>query len=136
MTTTRLRLAVMWVGVRKTRFLLRTIGFASTIRLMRAMPSFYPSREGPDPRWVLEIRRVSGSPYHGTCLDRSLLLWFVLLQHGLDGDLRIGVARSEDGSGIDAHAWVEFDGLVLNDAPDVATRFAVFDEDPTGLVFQ
>ncbi len=55
------------------------------------------------------------------------------IQHGIDGDLRIGVAR--DGDAIDGHAWVEYRGQVLNDAPDVATRFAVFDDDPVGMVF-
>ena len=47
--------------------------------------------------------------------------------------LRIGVTLEEDR--LDAHAWVEQDGAVVNDDPDIANRFAVFDGDPAGLVF-
>ena len=124
----------MAFGVRETRFLLRTIGFARTIGLMRVFPALLHKTQTPDPRWAAEIAHVSGGPYHGTCLDRSVFLWLVLHQHGIEGNLRIGVARS--GDGIDGHAWVEVDGSVLNDDPGVAERFAVFDEDPVGMVFQ
>ena len=134
MKSTVLRLFVMGIGVRKTRFFLRTIGFARTIALMTAMSSLYPERQTLDERWVPEIDRVSGSPYHANCLDRSVFLWFVLLQHGIEGDLRIGVART--GDGIDGHAWVERDGVVLNGSADVGDRFLVFEEDPVGMVFR
>ncbi len=124
----------MGIGVRKTRFLLRTLGFARTIALMTVTPVVLTRRSTPDPRWVPEIARVSGSPYHASCLDRSVFLWFVLRQHGITGDIRIGVTRSDDG--IDGHAWVEFDGAVINDSSDVSNRFVVFDEDPVGMVFR
>jgi hypothetical protein len=59
-----------------------------------------------------------------------VLRWF-LLRHGLAGDLRIGVRRrpgEPSGSrSLDFHAWVELDGVVLNDLPDVRERFVTFD---------
>ena len=64
-----------------------------------------------------------------------MALWFTLRQHGLDGDIRIGVVANDGGSGIDGHAWVEYRGTVLNDEPDIGSRFAVFDDDPIDLVF-
>jgi hypothetical protein len=132
MTSTVLRLLIAAVGIMETRLLLRTVGFARTISLMTVLPAL--GRQAvPDPRWVPEIawaaRRLGGS-----CLDRSVLLWFVLEQHGMDGSIRIGVAR--DGDTIDGHAWVELNGVVLNDSPDIGERFAVFHEDPVALVFR
>lgn len=41
-------------------------------------------------------------------------------------DLRIGVKL--DQGRLDAHAWVEADGIPINDAPDVAQRFAAFQQ--------
>ena len=64
-------------------------------------------------------------PFHATCLPRSLALWLLLRRRGIDGDLRIGV-RKEAGR-LQAHAWVEWRGVVLNDGGDVRTRFAAFD---------
>ncbi|HEX5831462.1 MAG TPA: lasso peptide biosynthesis B2 protein, partial [Gemmatimonadaceae bacterium] len=58
----------------------------------------------------------------GNCLSRSLTLLDLMAREGLGGELRIGV-RTGDG-GIDAHAWVELDGRVLNDGADVDRHFA------------
>lgn len=58
------------------------------------------------------------------CLPQSLVLWWLLRRQGLAGELYIGV-RPEP-SRLEAHAWVEFQGLVLNDSEDVARRFAPF----------
>ena len=59
-----------------------------------------------------------------TCLTRSLLLGWLLRRRGVESQLRIGV-RLTNGL-LDAHAWVECDGLPVNDQPDVSTQFASF----------
>lgn len=59
-----------------------------------------------------------------TCLTRSLLLVWMLQRRGIGSDLRIGVSLN-DGV-LAAHAWVECDGIPVNDQPDVAARFASF----------
>lgn len=133
LTTTYLRLAVATAGVAVTRFLLRTIGFAPTLRLYRKVPMLGVGRPEPDPRWAPEIAAAANRPVGGTCLDRTVLLWLVLRQHGMLGTIRIGVARHDDG--IVGHAWLEWRGSVLNDTPDVADRFAPFDGDPTEMAF-
>jgi hypothetical protein len=127
------RMLTAWVGVRLIRFSIRRLGFASTVRFLTSLPRLGGTAPAPDPRWAAELAAGAGGRYGGSCLDRSVALWFVLHQHGIDGNLRIGVAR--DGDAIDGHAWVEYRGQVLNDAPEVATRFAVFDDDPVGMVF-
>ena len=60
------------------------------------------------------------------CLDRSLVLWFLLRRRGIDADLVIGADRPEAGR-LPAHAWVEVAGEPVNDAPDVRERFGSFD---------
>ncbi len=62
------------------------------------------------------------------CLPRSLAAWWFLRRRGVDSELRIGVKPR--GEAIQAHAWLEYGGKVLNDAPDVADEFAPFDAFP------
>ena len=40
--------------------------------------------------------------------------------------MRIGVGKDHAREALLFHAWVEIDGLVVNDSPDVADRFAPF----------
>ena len=61
-----------------------------------------------------------------TCLTRSLLLRWLLRRYGTTSDLRIGV-RFEEGV-LAAHAWVEKDGIPVNDRPEVVERYAAFDQ--------
>ena len=69
----------------------------------------------------IAARRGAGRP---TCLARSVTLWWLLRRRGIDSAIRIGV-RTVEGR-MEAHAWVEHAGLVLNDADDVSERFAAF----------
>jgi hypothetical protein len=59
------------------------------------------------------------------CLTRSLALVRVLARRGVATDIRIGV-RTQDAK-LQAHAWVESRGRVLNDDPLSIQRFAPFD---------
>ncbi len=131
------RWPLFYLGVRTTRLSIRTLGFAKTVAILGVLPSL-PERRSLDPHnakaWAQTIDRVGGRPYGGTCLDQSVFLWFVMRLHRLDGDIRIGITR--DGSKIEGHAWVELDGLVVNDRPDVAESYAVFDDDPAEIVFR
>jgi hypothetical protein len=73
-------------------------------------------------------------PYRGNCLNQSLVLCWLLRQQGLAGQLRIGVRKELDG--LDAHAWVEYAGAVLNDGGDIASRYAPFEGDLATLPVQ
>ena len=64
------------------------------------------------------------TPFPATCLTRSLLLGWLLQRRGVKSQLRIGV-RFKQGV-LDAHAWVECDGIAVNDRPDVSAQFASF----------
>ncbi|HSI52903.1 MAG: lasso peptide biosynthesis B2 protein [Ramlibacter sp.] len=73
-------------------------------------------------------------PFGANCLTRSLLLLWLLRRRGIAGDLRIGV-RLEQGV-LHAHAWVECDGVPVNDNPDVGRDFASFDQPIPAWAFQ
>ncbi|MEO1428197.1 MAG: lasso peptide biosynthesis B2 protein [Cyanobacteria bacterium J06632_19] len=59
------------------------------------------------------------------CLKKSLVLWGLLRHQGIESELRIGVQR--EAIKFEAHAWVECEGFVLNDTPDVRDRYAMFE---------
>ena len=75
------------------------------------------------------IHLVQGAAAWGllrsTCLHRSLTLWWLLRRWGIASELRIGV-RMEQGR-FEAHAWVERQGVALNDRANIGQDFAPFD---------
>ncbi len=60
-------------------------------------------------RWA--VRRFS-------CLHEAVTVWRLLARRGIPGNLRIGV-RQHDGQ-VEAHAWVEYEGLVITGDPKAA----------------
>jgi hypothetical protein len=81
---------------------------------------------GVVPPRVLEVARVVAiaarySPRDRTCLHRSLTLWWMLRRRGFDARLHMGVRKGE--VTFEAHAWVEYADVVLNDAPDVSQLY-------------
>ena len=64
------------------------------------------------------------TPFPVTCLTRSILLGWLLHRRGVASDLRIGVLFTQ--GMLEAHAWVECEGVPVNDSPDVNAQFASF----------
>ncbi len=67
------------------------------------------------------------SPGQATCLEESLLLWYLLQSQNISTALRIGVRKQKDK--FEAHAWVEKDGLALNQQEEQHRHYAPFDGD-------
>ncbi|MGH9841776.1 MAG: lasso peptide biosynthesis B2 protein [Blastocatellia bacterium] len=80
-------------------------------------------------RALKTARLINAAAHHGiyraNCLERSLALAFELRRNGIESQLRIGVSS---GNGFQAHAWIEMDGVVLNDSPFVAGEYKPFAE--------
>jgi hypothetical protein len=74
---------------------------------------------------IVMIASQSGL-YKATCLRRSLLTWWLLRREGIASDICLGVRTH--GGVLEAHAWVEHEGLVLNDRPDVRQKFQVLQD--------
>jgi hypothetical protein len=64
-------------------------------------------------------------PYRAGCLEQSLVLLWFLRRHGFPCELRIG-ART-DGGRLEAHAWVEVRGSVLDDRNGAHLGFTAFE---------
>jgi hypothetical protein len=58
------------------------------------------------------------------CLKRSLVLWALLHRQGIPSQLQIGVQQTA--GKFSAHAWVESQGMVLNEEPGVHLQFTPF----------
>ena len=119
-----LLLPVFWLG-------LHTLGLPRLQAKLAAKP--LPQREPDRPPLPLADVQALGeavnkaarhTPFHTTCLSRSLVLVWLLRRRGVASDLRIGV-RLVDGA-LDAHAWVECEGVPVNDLADIAQTFASF----------
>lgn len=59
-----------------------------------------------------------------TCLRKSLVLWFLLRRQGIVAELQIGT-RFGQGE-FQAHAWVEYQGVVVGDRSSVRQYFTTF----------
>jgi len=72
--------------------------------------------------------------FRTNCLERSLALQWLLRRRGIATNLRIG-ARKESAL-FEAHAWIELDGVVLNDPEEAHLHFAPFKGEITALETQ
>lgn len=77
--------------------------------------------------WLVRIAALRGL-VRGNCLAQSLTIWWLLRRQGIPAELRIGV-RKRWGR-LEAHAWTEHQGRVLNDDVDIAGRYSPFDGVP------
>jgi hypothetical protein len=64
-------------------------------------------------------------PVRSSCLPRAVVLWSLLQRRGIGADVRIGVRYNTQGQ-FESHAWLEWNGEVLNDAADVARQYLPF----------
>jgi Transglutaminase-like superfamily len=62
-----------------------------------------------------------------TCLEESLVLWYLLQSQGISASIRIGV-RKPTGK-FEAHAWVEREGVALNQIDEQHRHYRAFDMD-------
>ena len=60
-------------------------------------------------------------PYKATCLRQSLLLWGILRAEGMQSEICFGVRMN--GHQLEAHAWVECKGVVVNELASVYEQF-------------
>lgn len=109
---------------------LRLFGFRRT---QSALARLSPLGKQQEPDRAVERTRscarfvsaaAAHTPLRANCLHKSLALWGLLRLHGIESDLRFG-ARKLDGE-LQAHAWVERAGAVLNDGQDVGEYFTDF----------
>lgn len=111
---------LFWLGLRAFGL----VRFHAWVRRTRAVT--HDARTLRDIKALGDLVNIAArhTPFPVTCLTRSLLLQWLLRRRGVDSQLRIGVRLTQ--GALDAHAWVECDGVPVNDKPDVASQFAPF----------
>ena len=118
------------VAIPIVTLMLKRRGLQQTQRLLTRV-----SRRAPHPSRGAEAARpwsrmvaIAGARgiYRPNCLQRSLVLWTILRRRRFDPDLRIGVAPPTADEGLRFHAWIEVEGVVVNDRPDIAAEFLPF----------
>jgi len=112
---------------------LKVLGFQATRTALQLLVSSPNSERPPDvigTQIALAAHMVNSAGRHGivhaSCLAKSLTLWCLLGRQGIASQLRIGI-RKEDG-GVAAHAWVEREGVALNEPDDHHRHYAAFDK--------
>lgn len=111
---------VFWLGLR----LLGLPRFQTW--LQRAPIDEQPPMSLPQMQALAKLVNIAArhtlGPRH--CLTRSLLLGWLLRRRGVATALRIGVQLA--GSSLDAHAWIEFEGIPVNDRLEIGEQYASF----------
>jgi hypothetical protein len=110
-------------GFRKTQAFLQKFPPSTNARLDNSSPASMPASAD------LTVRMVRAAVRHGighpTCLEESIALWWLLGRQGITTELRIGVRKESEK--FEAHAWVERDGVPLNEPEAPHEHYAAFD---------
>lgn len=127
------RRAIMLLLVIRT--MLRVTGYKRTQQWLQkrlerrtAIPSQMPGSSS----WLeMTCRMVRAadyySPGHATCLEESLTLWYLLRAQNIPAVVRIGVRKQSNR--FEAHAWVEQNGIALNQQEEQHRHYAPFDSE-------
>ena len=111
---------------------LRWRGFRATQASLQGLLCLANSERGsallPE-RTTLTAHLVNSADRHGfvhsSCLAKSLTLWWLLESQGIQSQLRIGIRKGNEK--FEAHAWVERDGVALNEPEQHHRHYAAFD---------
>jgi len=117
----------IWVLLCCVALLLRLLDYQRTCRLLERLSPSRADHDGATEDGMAyalrlgRLTRIAGRyvPTNGTCLRQALLVWWLLRRKGLPAEMHIGVRKRP---AFVAHAWVELDGLPVNDHADVGKR--------------
>lgn len=104
---------------------LRIAGFQRTLRWIEGRVRQVPTRAMARPEHIIEAQRAVAMaaalyPGRALCLEQSLALYYFLRCAGIGARLRLGVKPYP----FEAHAWVEHDGMPVNDFAEHVCHFA------------
>jgi hypothetical protein len=111
---------------------LKIRGFRATQTMLESSLKRRAAQQNPAEqlnRTACTVRMVHAAVRHGighpSCLEESLVLWYLLGRQGIESTVRIGIRKDEGKFG--AHAWVERDGVALNQPDAQHQHYAAFD---------
>ncbi len=117
------------------RFKLRLSGYKKTqLWLQKKLNdrSELASQAGENaPFLMMTCRMVRAAEHYcfgqASCLEESLLLWYLLQTQSIAAVVRIGVRKQSDK--FEAHAWVEQNGIAINQQDEQHHHYAAFDSE-------
>ena len=120
-------LVVTWLGLRLSGFRRWNL-LLSRLAPARAEKGALPPSLLVSARLLARMESAAARNlfYPASCLERSMVLCWLLRTRGIPAELRVGAHKDADR--FEAHAWVECAGIVLNEADDVHVHFVPFDE--------
>ena len=103
---------------------LRFLGFARSVRIARRLAGGgYKQNDNPRELVPAVCRRLAMTavfyPGRARCLEQSLALYVLLRRRGVPAELKLGVQPYP----FNAHAWVELQGVALNEEPETIQQF-------------
>ncbi len=117
-----------WFGLMGVRLGLNTLGYRRLCRLLLWL--------SPKPHWgefeprsrvaanlIAQLSTGKWSPIP-TCLQRSILLWWLLRWMSIGSDLKTGVRQTAPGC-FTMHAWVEQGGVIINDQQRIVRQYTL-----------
>jgi len=121
--------ALCWLPL--THWGVRCLGFKRGCQFMARLSALVGST-GQSTHATLAIQRservlawaIQYGLHPGNCLSRALTLWWLLRRQGVTSELRIGVRMVE--GRFQAHAWLEYNGQPLHEAPNIRQHYATF----------
>lgn len=117
-------LAMAWLGLPVAWLALRVLPFTLIQQRLDRPKSTHANRAAaPSPRDLGRLIDLAARacPVPANCLTKSVLLCWMLQHYGVPHELTIGVRHGD--TGLQAHAWVQCDGLPVNDRGDIAAQF-------------
>ena len=118
-------------------FRLRTQGLKRTQVWLFERSHHLPIKDEIEPKRLAVIINIAANrvPLQNMCLRKSLLLWWWLKKRNIESDIVIGIDKKPRQPQM--HAWVEIGAQILNDAPDIRTRYVTIGtlwEEPEQLI--
>lgn len=130
-------------GLTATWMALRLVGFrrwkAIAERFARAVEAKTATEVDTKAQVGRDVARMTAAaahylPFRSNCLEQSLALWWLLRRRRIAADLKIG-ARKE-ANRFEAHAWVEFEGCIVDGASEGHLHFVPFEGSLTSMETQ
>ena len=98
------------------------------VRTVRDSPRGNRRTTGPPPESTARLVRIAAErgPYRAKCLEQSLVLRWLLQRQGIDARIMFGARKEEEQ--MQAHAWVEVNGVALSEDNGVYQDFTPLDQ--------
>jgi Transglutaminase-like superfamily len=124
--------SLRWRGFRATQSMLRKLLRPDQAGFRSSSQSSAAAHQSTVKQTVRMVEAAARNIWRSsTCLEKSLTIWWLLARQGARSTVRIGARKRS--AEFEAHAWVECDGVALNEPEEPHRHYAAFDAEFTSL---